>query len=89
MFTPEDFQTMQIATKCLIEVVFLHEKEFKQKFITTCCNYREDEYNIHNAHISGYRLKTVIEFDDGSKTEVITALTEVIGWYYKMAEENK
>ncbi len=37
----------------------------------------------------GYRLKTVIAFDDGSKADVITDLTEVIEWYYKMAEENK
>ncbi len=89
MITREDFQTMQTAARCLIEVVFMYEKEFKQKFITTCCNYREDEYTIHNSHISGYRIKTVIEFYDGSKADVITDLTEVIEWYYKMAEENK
>ncbi len=89
MITREDFQTMQTAARCLIEVVFMYEEEFKQKFITTCCNYREDEYTIHNAHIAGYRLKTVIEFADGSKEDVITDLIKVIEWYYQMAEENK
>lgn len=89
MITREEFQIMQTTARCLIEVVFAREEQFKQQFITPCCKYRESEYNLFNAHISGYRLKTVLEFEDGSKADVITDLTEVIEWFYDMTEENK
>ena len=87
MITPQEFKIMQDSVRCLIQVVFEYEKEFKDTFITPCTYYKEDEYSLKFAHISAYNMKVVLEFDDGDVVDVYRDLTEIIQWYYNLANK--
>jgi len=87
MITPKEFKTMQDSARCLIQIVFEYEKQFKDDFITPYCKYQEEEYELDRVHLSGTNMRITLRFDDYSETSIYRDLTEVIEWYYNLAEK--
>ena len=87
MITYREFKTMQDSARCLIQIVFEYKKQFISEFITPYCNYKEDEYELHRVHMSGSNLRVQLRFEDGDKVDIYRDLTEVIEWYYTLAEK--
>ena len=89
MITRDEFKIMQDSARSLLQVVLdYNEDEFKETFITPQCNYSCDEYELNRAHVSGSVLRVNIRFEeDYSETDLYFDLTEVIEWYYDMAEK--
>ena len=67
--------------------MFEYEKQFKDDFITPYCNYKEDDYELNRVHMSGFNLRLQLMFDDGDKVDIYRDLTEVIEWYYNLADK--
>ena len=89
MITPEEFKTMQTAARCLIEVVFEYESEFKDEFITPYTTYKQEDYELHRAHISGNTLRVQVRFEDYSDKDMYFDLASVIQWYQDLAVKIK
>ncbi|AUR86420.1 hypothetical protein NVP1084O_213 [Vibrio phage 1.084.O._10N.261.49.F5] len=88
MISLEQFSQMKEATRCLIQVVFQHEKEFKRDILKQI-RFPADSYELERVHISGSVIRIEIKFEDYSTYNIYEELDRVIDWYYKMAEENK
>lgn len=87
MITHQEFKNMQTASRCLIEIIFEYGEQFKADFITPFCNYSSDDYELERVHMSGSNLRVQLRFDDNSKVDIYRDLTEVIQWYYNLAEK--
>lgn len=87
MITYREFKTMQDSARCLIQIVFEYEKQFKVDFITPYCKYQEEEYELERVHISGTNMRVTLKFEDSSTADVYQNLTEVIEWYYTLGEK--
>ncbi|AUR87599.1 hypothetical protein NVP1101O_188 [Vibrio phage 1.101.O._10N.261.45.C6] len=49
MISLEQFSQMREATRCLIQVVFQHEKEFKRDILKQI-RFPEDSYELERVH---------------------------------------
>ena len=87
MISREEFKTMQDSARCLIEVVFEYEEEFKSEFITPMCSYSPEDYEFGRVHVSGSVMRVNLRFEDYSCTDIYVDLDNVIEWYYKVARK--
>ena len=86
MISRDEFKIMQDSARCLIEVVFKYEEEFKAEFISPMCSYSPEEYEFDRVHISGSVMRINLRFEDYSCTDIYIDLDNAIEWYCKVAK---
>ena len=78
------FQELKDAhqmVKATIEMVFLHEKSFKENVLggKLCVGWESDEYSIERCHMANcYRI--TLKHDDGREKDIYIEAKDVYTW---------
>lgn len=80
MITPELFQQALDVNKQIIECIFQQEDSFKGEVLSVFLRLTE-HYNIHRVHVSGYRFRIALQFDDMGEKDVVIDAQDVYNWY--------
>jgi mRNA-degrading endonuclease RelE of RelBE toxin-antitoxin system len=80
MITPEIFQQALDTNRQIIECIFQQEDSFKEEVLSVFLRLTE-HYTIHRVHVSGYRFRIALQFDDMKEKDVVIDAQDVYHWY--------
>lgn len=80
IISPKLFQQALDVNKQIIECIFQQEGSFKEEVLSVFLRFSEP-YTVHRVHVSGYRFRIALQFDDMSEKDIVIDAQDVYHWY--------
>ncbi len=82
--TPKQLAEMKALNASFIGCIFQMDGSFKKNLITPYVFHDVCDYTINKVHLSGHRVRVMLEFIDGDIVDIYRDIDEVYKW---IAEE--
>lgn len=93
MITPEQFQQALDTNRQIRECIFQQEDSFKEYLVEDLHYFRlkyPESYEIERVHVSGFRFRITVLFEDLGELDLYVDAHDVYTWYeqeYKRLRE--